>query len=106
MRKALVIQQDQQQIDTVEDLTAVFETISSTQVARTKDKVQLSKEFFQLLWRLYSALRVDPGSRITSREDSGNKRTVFVIIAAQAGLSGDIDARLIETTLENYDAST
>lgn len=103
MRKANVIQQDSRQIDTVEDLTAVFETISSTQVAKTKDKVQLSKEFFQLLWRLYTALRVDPGSRITSRGGDGDSRSVYVIIAAQAGLSGDIDTRLIETMLENYD---
>jgi F-type H+-transporting ATPase subunit gamma len=106
MRKANVIQQDSQQIDTVEDLTAVFETIASTQVARTKDKVQLSKDFFQLLWRLYTALRVDPGSRITHRDQAGNSRKAFVIIAAQAGLSGDIDTRLVETMLENFDSAT
>lgn len=107
MRKANVIQQDSQQIDTVEDLTAVFETIASTQVARTKDKVQLSKDFFQLLWRLYTSLRVDPGSRLTDRRaEKGNDRTVFIIISAQAGLSGDIDTRLIETVLEEYDKST
>lgn len=106
MRKTNVIQQDSQQIGTVEDLTAVFETISSTQVAKTKDKVQLSKEFFQLLWRLYTALRVDPGSRLTSREQRGNNRSLYVIIAAQAGLSGDIDTRLIEATLEHYDKAT
>ena len=106
MRKANVIQQDSQQIDTVEDLTAVFETIASTQVARTKDKVALSKEFFQLLWRLYTALRIDPGSRITNREEKGNNRKAFVVIAAQAGLSGDIDNRLLEAMLENYDKAT
>ena len=106
MRKANVIQQDSQQIDTVEDLTAVFETIASTQVARTKDKVALSKEFFQLLWRLYTALRIDPGSRITNRGEKGNNRKVFVVIAAQAGLSGDIDNRLLESMLENYDKAT
>jgi F-type H+-transporting ATPase subunit gamma len=107
MRKANVIQQDSQQIDTVEDLTAVFETIASTQVARTKDKVQLSKDFFQLLWRLYTSLRVDPGSRLTDRRaEKGNDRTAFIIISAQAGLSGDIDTRLIEAVLEDYDKTT
>ena len=106
MRKTNVIQQDSQQIGTVEDLTAVFETIASTEVAKTKDKVQLSKDFFQLLWRLYTSLRVDPGTRLTSREEKGNSRAVYVIIAAQAGLSGDIDTRLIETMLEHYDSAT
>lgn len=106
MRKANVIQQDTQQIDTVEDLTAVFETIASTQVARSKDKVQLSKDFFQLLWRLYTALRIEPGSRITDQAERGNSRTVFIMISAQAGLSGDIDTRLIETVMQEYDKNT
>ncbi len=106
MRKANVILKETEQIGTVEDLTAVFETIASTQVAKIKDKVQLSKDFFQLLWRRYSSIRVDPGSRITSRElgeHSGKK--VFIIISAETGLSGDIDERLIETMLQKYDAS-
>lgn len=104
MRKASVIQQETEQIGTVEDLTAVFETIASTQVAKIKDKVQLSKDFFELLWRRYSSIRVDPGSRITSREPGqhGDKK-VFVIISAETGLSGDIDQRLIETMMQKYD---
>jgi len=107
MRRASAIQQESNQIDTVEDLTGVFESISSTQVARTKDKVQLSKEFFQLLWRLYSSIRIDPNSRITHRiESAKSPKRAFVIIAAQAGLSGDIDQRLIETMLEDYDKAT
>ena len=106
MRRASSIQKESEQIGTVEDLTGVFESISSTQVAKTKDRVQLSKEFFQLLWRLYTALRVEPGSRITDRNQDQNSKKAYVIIAAQAGLSGDIDQRLIETMLENYDKNT
>lgn len=107
MRRANIILQETDQIGTVEDLTAVFESIASTQVAKVREKVQLSKDFFQLLWQCYSSIRVDPGSRITSRDrPKENPRKVFIIISAESGLSGDIDLRLIETMLQSYDAST
>ena len=107
MRRASLIEKEGVQIATVEDLTGVFESIASTQVAKVKNKVELSKEFFQLLWSRYSAIRVDPSTRITRRQSTeGNGRSAYVIISAEAGLSGDIDQRLIETMLQSYDAKT
>jgi F-type H+-transporting ATPase subunit gamma len=104
MRRASAIQKETEQITTVEDLTGVFESIASTQVAKIKSRVELSKEFFDLLWKRYSSIRID-GERIGTREATGENagRQAFVIISAQAGLSGDIDQRLIETMLEKYD---
>jgi F-type H+-transporting ATPase subunit gamma len=73
-------------------------------VAKIKDKVQLSKDFFDLLWQRYSAIRVDEKSRITQKDREGkNQRKAFVIISAEGGLSGDIDYRLIEAMLKDYD---
>jgi F-type H+-transporting ATPase subunit gamma len=107
MRRASAIQKETEQITTVEDLTGVFESISSTQVAKIKSRVELSKEFFQLLWKRYSSIRIDPDSRITNRGGaSDGAKNVFVLISAEGGLSGDIDQRLIETVLKNYDKST
>jgi F-type H+-transporting ATPase subunit gamma len=107
MRRASAIQKESQQIGTVGDLTGVFESIASTQVAKIKSKVELSKEFFELLWKRYSSLRIDPRTRITHRDDKDiNPKKVFVIISAEAGLSGDIDQRLIETMLKDYDNTT
>jgi F-type H+-transporting ATPase subunit gamma len=107
MRRASAIEKEISQINTVEDLTGVFESIASTQVAKIKHKVELSKEFFNLLWKRYSSIRIDPSSRITSRgQADGDGRKVFVIISAEAGLSGDIDQRLIETMLKDYDKTT
>jgi F-type H+-transporting ATPase subunit gamma len=106
MRRASAVQKEADEITTVEDLTDVFESLASTQVAKVKNKVELSKEFFQLLWRRYTSIRVDPGSRITNRELSSENKQAFIIISAEAGLSGDIDQRLIETMLQNYDAKT
>ena len=105
MRKASLIEKESRQIATVRDLTSVFESLASMQVAKIKDKVKMSEDFFQLLWQRYSLIRVAPGSRITERASQRNDRRVFVIISAEGGLSGDIDERLIEAMLKDYDAS-
>jgi F-type H+-transporting ATPase subunit gamma len=107
MRRANLIEKESEEITTVEGLTEVFESIASTQVAKVRNKVELSNEFFQLLWKRYTSIRIDPGTRITNRELGDNQdKTVFIIISAEAGLSGDIDLRLIETMLQNYNSST
>lgn len=107
MRRASAIEKDAADITTIQDLTAVFESLASTQVGKVKSKVELSKEFFQLLWGRYSAIRIDPASRITERGlgEEGAKK-VFVIISAEAGLSGDIDQRLIGVMERDYDPKT
>lgn len=107
MRRASAIQKDAGEITTVQDLTAVFEGLASTQVAKVRNKVALSKEFFQLLWKRYSSIRIDPNARITNPNLPAKlSKSVFVIISAEAGLSGDIDQRLIETMLRDYDKNT
>lgn len=107
MRRASAIEKDVADIATVQDLTGVFESLASTQVAKVKSKVELSKAFFQLLWRRYSSIRVDPKTRITNRVlGDGDDKQVFIIISAEAGLSGDIDQRLIEVMSQNYDPKT
>lgn len=107
MRRPNAIQAESEQIATVQDLTGVFESTASTQVAKVKDKAQLSQEFFELLWKRYSSLRIDPDSRIGQREEiEHSDKKVFVMISAEAGLSGDIDQRLMEQMLDNYDPKT
>lgn len=108
MRRPAAIEKDAAEIGTVKDLTGVFESLASTQVAKVKGKVELSKEFFQLLWARYSSIRVDPATRITNRQASpkGPKEQVFVVISAEAGLSGDIDQRLVEVVRQKYDPKT
>ena len=107
MRRASAIEKETEQITTVQDLTWVFESLASTQVAKVKNKVDLSKQFFQLLWKRYSSIRRDPTARITNRNpDEEDLKKVFVIITAEGGLSGDIDQHLIETMLQDYDKHT
>ncbi|OYX38446.1 hypothetical protein B7Z00_02055 [Candidatus Saccharibacteria bacterium 32-50-10] len=104
MRRANVVEKDMAGIGTLKDLTNVFESLASTQVAKVKSKAQLSQEFFNLLWQRYTAIRVDPKKRLTYREGS-NGRKVLVLISAEAGLSGDLDMRMIETMQSDYNPS-
>jgi ATP synthase F1 gamma subunit len=107
MRKPSQIEKEAIQIGTIHDLTAVFESLASTQVAKVKTKTAESQEFFKLLWQRYSALRTDPGQQITNRNEifEGFKK-VFVVISGEGGLSGDIDSRLVETMVQDYDEKT
>jgi len=102
MRRASLIQKETSQIATVRDLTSVFESLASMQVVKIKDKVKMSEDFFNLLWQRYSSIRLDSDSRITNRAKQLD-RNVFVIVSAEASLSGDIDDRLIEAMLKDYD---
>ena len=106
MRRPSQIEKEARQIGTVKDLTGVFESLASTQVAKVKNKAELSNQFFQLLWARYSSIRIDPRTRITNREVGEKQKRVFIIISAEAGLSGDIDQRLIEVMMQNYDTDT
>lgn len=104
MRRANVIEKDAASIGTLKDLTGVFESLASTQVAKVKNKVLMSQQFFDLLWQRYTSLRVDPKKRITNRAGVGdNGRNVLVLISAEAGLSGDLDMRMIESMQSDYD---
>lgn len=103
MRRANLIEKESVQITTVKDLTGVFESIASTQVAKVKNKVLLSNNFFELLWSRYKSIRMDPETQMINHDMSAEKkRKAFIIISAEAGLSGDIDQRLIETMLQDY----
>jgi len=106
MRRASTVEKEAEGISTVKDLTSVFESLASTRVAKVRNKVKLSEDFFQLLWKRYSSIRIDPSERITNREVDENIKRVFVIISAEAGLSGDLDRQLIEVMLKEYDEKT
>ena len=106
MRRPNIIEKDIQGVTTLGNLTNVFESLASTQVAKVKIKAQLSQEFFNLLWERYTSIRVDPKTRITARDENGNGKTCLVLISAEAGLSGDLDMRLIETMQQSYDPET
>lgn len=92
-------------MDTIVNLTSVFEGIASMRIAQTKNQVQQSKLFFSEIWNIYTQLRVDKLFRFgrSSSEEVIDKQ-LNIIITSEGAFSGDIDQRLIRKMLQQYDA--
>ena len=105
MRRANIIEKDITSIGTLKNLTNVFESLASNQVAKVKHRAGLGLEFFQMIWKYYTAIRVDPKKRLLNRPET-NGRTVFILISAEAGLSGDLDVRTIDAMQKKYSPET
>jgi ATP synthase F1 gamma subunit len=99
------IERQQHAVETMVELTSVFEGIASMKIAKIKNQVLQATEFFHDLWGIYTQLRVDSlfrfGRDNNSQEDVVDK-DLYIIITAEGGFSGDIDQKLIKTMLETY----
>ena len=105
--KSTGLQKEVAQIGTIQDLTGIFESIASMRISRIKNKVTTSQAFFDELWAIYSQLRVDTSSLImNSGESKRDKPNVFLVLTGQGGLSGDIDERIVERVMQDYDPKT
>jgi F0F1-type ATP synthase gamma subunit len=89
---------------TLVELTSVFEGIASMRIAQTKNQVLESTKFFDALWKIYLQLRVDAIFSF-GRETSDVavlEKELFIIITAEGGFSGDIDQKLVESMIKDY----
>jgi ATP synthase F1 gamma subunit len=104
MRRPADILREEAVTTTLVELTSAFEGIASMRIAEIKNQVLQSTAFFNELWRIYAQLRVDNLFRF-GREQSGHvlDRELFIIITAEGGFSGDIDEKLMELMIKNYD---
>ena len=106
MRRPLEIKAEESNARSVVSLTSALETLSSMQIAKTKNKVLISNQFFDEVWNIYKQIRVDVlfnfGRAI---DEKPINKELLILITAKAGLSGDIDNRLIKKVVEYYDES-
>jgi len=90
---------------TLVELTSVFEGIASMRIAQIKNQVLQSTKFFNALWQIYSQLRVD--SLFSFGRDKSTVQVIdkelYIIITAEGGFSGDIDQKLVQLMLRDYD---
>ena len=104
MRRPLEIKADEVAVKSVVSLTSALESLSSMQIAKTKNKVLISNQFFDEVWKIYKQIRVDVlfnfGRQVDERPID---KELLILITAKGGLSGDIDQRLIRKFLEYYD---
>lgn len=104
MRRPLEIKAEEASVRSVVSLTSALESLSSMQIAKTKNKVLISNQFFDEVWTIYKQIRVDVLFNYGRVE--GEKpidKELLILITAKAGLSGDIDNRLIRSVSEHYD---
>lgn len=104
MRRPLEIRAEEASVRSVVSLTSALESLSSMQIAKTKNKVIISNQFFDEVWNIYKQIRVDVlfnfGRQI---DEKPIDKELLILITAKGGLSGDIDQKLIRKVIERYD---
>jgi len=104
VRRPLEIKAEEASVRSVVSLTSALESLSSMQIAKTKNKVLISNQFFDEVWNIYKQIRVDVMFNFGRKVDEKPiDRELLILITAQGGLSGDIDQRLIKLMMQDYD---
>lgn len=101
MRRAITIQGQLNQIKTIEDLTEVFESVASMHIARIRNRVVASQQFFSELWPTYRSLRIDPKERVASNRKVRKGSVAFVAITSEGKLGSAADEQIIDAMLES-----
>jgi F-type H+-transporting ATPase subunit gamma len=104
MSRLQEVSEQREAMDTIVNLTGVFEGLASMKIAQVKNQVLSSQKFFSELWEIYKQIRVDSLFRFgrASDHDIIHKQLV-IVITAEGGFSGDIDQKLIHWMLESHD---
>jgi ATP synthase F1 gamma subunit len=90
-------------MNTIVDLTSVFEGLASMRIAQVKNQVLQSQKFFSELWQMYSQIRVDDQFRFgRAGHEAAIEKQLYIVITSEGGFSGDIDQKLITWMLEQY----
>ncbi|TAH34811.1 hypothetical protein EYC59_02740 [Candidatus Saccharibacteria bacterium] len=104
MKRPLEIKAEEASMRTIVSLTSAFESLSSMQITKTKNKVLISNQFFEEVWNIYKQIRMDVMFNFGRKVDEKPiDKELLILITAQGGLSGDIDQRLIRKFRERYD---
>ena len=104
VRRPSEIEQEVKAMETLTELTSVFEGIASMRIAQIKNQVMQATQFFQELWSIYSQLRVDGMFRFGRSQSLTEviQKDLYIIITAEGGFSGDIDQKLIHLMTKTY----
>ncbi len=103
MSRLQEVAEKQVAMDTILNLTGVFEGLASMRIASVKNQVLESQQFFSELWHIYQQLRVDSLFRFGRGEkDDIIPKQLYIVITAEGGFGGDIDQRLIKMMLADF----
>lgn len=102
MSRIEIIQEELSQVHTVEDLTEAFEGIASLHIAKIRDRVVASKDFFSQLWPIYRSLRVDPKERLVRGGGSKAGRSVFLLVTSEGKLASEVVEQIVADMMVAY----
>src|SRR5688500_5047374 len=96
MKRPLEIAVEETSMHLMVSLSNAFTGLSSMKIMQTKQQVLTSNQFFSDVWNIYKDIRV-AGMFLFGRSPSEQpvQKELYILITASAGLSGDIDQRLI-----------
>jgi len=104
MKRPLEIKAEEASMRTIVSLTSAFESLSSMQITKTKNKVLISNEFFNEVWGIYKQIRMDVMFNFgRGADEKPLDKELLILITAQGGLSGDIDQRLMRRFKQYYE---
>ena len=104
MSRLQEVAEKQVAMDTIFNLTGVFEGLASMRIASVKNQVLQSQAFFSEIWHIYKQIRVDSLFRFgRTNQDDVIQKQLYIIITAEGGFGGDIDQRLIKMMLSDFD---
>lgn len=103
MNKARKIRDQLSTIESIDDISHILENIASIRIRQIRDEVLASREFFQRLWAIFSQLRVSEKEAKKRKVQQKSSRQAVVVVTANAGLTGEVDSKVIQTTLTNTD---
>jgi F-type H+-transporting ATPase subunit gamma len=105
MRRSTELFDERSAMSTLVDLTSAFEGIASMRISQVRDHVLASQQFFGELWHIYSQIRVDKLFHFGRVQEDIKPidKELMILITSEGSFSGDVDQRLINAALKDYD---
>ncbi|HVX48323.1 MAG TPA: F0F1 ATP synthase subunit gamma [Candidatus Saccharimonadales bacterium] len=104
MKRPQELAREEASMATLVKLTSSFEGIASMRIAQIKDQVLQSTKFFNELWEIYSQINVDERFQFGREKDTAAvDKDLYIVVTAEGGFSGDIDQKLLQLMISEYD---
>lgn len=104
MKRPRELAREEAAMTTLVKLTSSFEGIASMRIAQIKDQVLQSTKFFNELWGIYSQVNVDERFQFGREKNTAAiNKDLYIVVTAEGGFSGDIDQKLLQLMISEYD---
>ncbi len=83
-------------INTIRDISSIFEKIASIKINQIRHDVSARKEFYDTIWDIYVKLKAGnyKDDKLSKNQSKINK-TAYVIVSSNSGLIGDMNNKII-----------